>query len=881
MIFRRGFQKLKFCTERSRSIKYLALGILFALLTGLQISLVSATVTTTIPNERLANSATTLVQTAKEKYQLGQFNEAIALWRKALDLFTQKQDRLNQSAILTNIALGYEQLGQWSEANSAISQSLDLLISQKSAKPEKDNLLIQALNVQGSLQLSQGQPEQALTAWEKAADISQKMGDRFGVNRSLLNQTQALRAMGFYPRAKKILELLVQNLQTQPDSLLKLTSLLNLGDTLRVMGITEKSAEILQQSLAIAQKLNSPNEIALALLGLGNNFTSQGKPQKALDYYQQVITTSDSPTLKLQAQMNQLGLLGNTQELDKFFILLPQVQHQIENLPPSRTNIYSRVNFAQILQKVFSVKQPNTGELVKSVAQILATAVQQARNLGDRRAESYSLGSLGGLYEYTKQWSEAEKLTSQALVLSQVSNAPEISYLWQWQLGRIFQGLGNIEQAIAADNEAIKTSSYIRQDLVAGNNNLQFSFQESVEPIYRELVGLLLQPQTAQNGKDGRDGQDVSQTNLKKAQDLIESLKVAELDNYFREDCLTGKVTKVEQLDATAAVIYPIMLSDRLEIVLSLVNQPLQHFAVDIPKVKLEELLNKLRHSLVLVTSGKKQRIAISQQVYDLLIRPTETELASHGIKTLVFVLDGLMKNVPMAALYDGEKYLIEKYAIAQTPGLKLLSSQPLQKQPLRLLAGAITESRQDFSALPGVAEEINGINSEIPTKVLFNQTFTTKNIQKFIQANPFPIVHLATHGKFSSKVEDTFILTWDGRLNVKDLGELLQSRDQDTNAPIELLVLSACQTAKGDKRAPLGIAGVAVKSGARSTIANLWSVNDESAAKFMVEFYHQLAKSKVSKAEAVRLAQLKLLKEPRFDHPFYWSPFVLIGNWL
>jgi CHAT domain-containing protein len=129
--------------------------------------------------------------------------------------------------------------------------------------------------------------------------------------------------------------------------------------------------------------------------------------------------------------------------------------------------------------------------------------------------------------------------------------------------------------------------------------------------------------------------------------------------------------------------------------------------------------------------------------------------------------------------------------------------------------------------------------------------------------------------------VEDTFVLTWDNRLNVKELGDLLQTRSQDTNTPIELLVLSACQTAKGDKRAPLGLAGVAVRSGARSTIATLWSVNDESAAQFMIEFYHQLAKSKVTKAQAVRLAQLKLLKKPEFENPFYWAPFVLIGNWL
>jgi len=882
-VFHQIFHKLKF--------KYLGLGILFTFLTifqastsvpwGLNLHEVSAAVTMIAPGKELVDDLTSpikIVQAGKQKYQSGEFNEAIALWQKALDRFTQDKDMLNQSVVLTNIALGYEQLGKWSEAEQTISRSLNLLNSQKSPDAQSNNLLVAALNVRGNLQLAQGKPEQALTTWEKAADISLKMRDKFGVNRSLLNQTQALRAMGLYAKARGILELLTQNLQTQPDSLLKLSSLLNLADTLRIMGITEKSAGAFQQSLAIAKKLNSSDDIALALIGLGNIASAEEHKKEAIDYYQEVIATSNSPRLKLQAQLNQLNLLGEA-EKEEFYSLISQIQPQIANLSPSRNNIYSRVNFARNLQKKFPLVQPGTDELVKPAAQILATAVQQARNLGDQRAESYALGYLGGIYEYTHQWSESEKLTEQALLLSQTSNAPEISYLWQWQLGRIFQALGSSEKAIASYNEAVKALSYIRKDLATGNNNLQFSFQESVEPIYRELVGLLLKPQIAENGKDGGE-REVSQTNLKQAQDLIESLKVAELDNYFSEDCLASKVATVEQLDATSAVVYPIILSDRLEIILSLTNQPLRHFAVNIPQVELEKLLVKLRSSFA-ITKGLQERLAIAQQVYDLLIRPAEAELSKSKIQTLVFVLDGLMKNVPMAALHDGKQYLIEKYSLAQTPGLKLLSSQPLQKQPLRMLVAAISDSRQGFNPLPGVAVEVQGIDAQLPAKVLFNQQFTTADIQKLIRANPYPIVHLATHGQFSSKVEDTFVLTWDNRLNVKELGELLQTRSQDTNSPIELLVLSACQTAKGDKRAPLGLAGIAVRSGARSTIATLWSVNDASASKFMIEFYHQIAAVKVSKSAAVRLAQLKLLKEPGFEHPYYWAPFVLVGNWL
>ena len=176
----------------------------------------------------------------------------------------------------------------------------------------------------------------------------------------------------------------------------------------------------------------------------------------------------------------------------------------------------------------------------------------------------------------------------------------------------------------------------------------------------------------------------------------------------------------------------------------------------------------------------------------------------------------------------------------------------------------------------------MNQIASEVPSAILLNREFTLEQLRTEINSVPFPVIHLATHGQFSSKAQDTFLVTWDGNLKVQDLAELLQTRKQDITNPLELLVLSACQTAIGDKKAALGLAGFAVRSGARSTLATLWQVNDESTAKLMVEFYSSLTQqSGITKAKALQTAQLKLLKEPQYQHPFYWAPFVLVGNWL
>ena len=170
--------------------------------------------------------------------------------------------------------------------------------------------------------------------------------------------------------------------------------------------------------------------------------------------------------------------------------------------------------------------------------------------------------------------------------------------------------------------------------------------------------------------------------------------------------------------------------------------------------------------------------------------------------------------------------------------------------------------------------------SSQVSAKVLLDQDFTRFRLQKQIETTSFPVVHLATHGQFSSQADNTFLLTWDERINVKNLDQLLREREGQQLSPIELLILSACQTAAGDKRAVLGLAGVAVRSGARSTLATLWSVQDQSTAELMREFYVNLSQRGISKAEALRQAQLSLLRSSQYQHPFYWAPFVLVGNW-
>ncbi|MBE9127119.1 MULTISPECIES: CHAT domain-containing protein [unclassified Coleofasciculus] len=819
-----------------------------------------------------------LVEQGKTLYETGQFTQAVTVLQQAADAYQAQGDTLKQATVLSNLSLAYQQLGLWSQATDAISTSLALLQTEKAAESpaQRQRILAQSLDIQGRLQLTLGQTEQALVTWQQATALYRQLGNEVGEIKSQINQAQAMQVLGFYRRALALLNQVQQSLEAQPDSLTKAVGLRSLADVLLLVGDLPRSRETLEQSLQIARNLRSPQDTSAALLSLANTARQQQQTQEALDFYEQAAAASNSPTLTIQAQLNQLSFLVKTEKIQPALPLWRQIQTQLDDLPLSHPAIYSRINFAQTLIALKQYSENQSQELQAGfpdwtmIAQLLATASQQGKSLGDTRAQAYALGTLGGLYEQTNQFEEARELTQQASVRAQSIQALDILYLWQWQLGRLLNKQGDTQGAIAAYSGAVSTLQSLRSDLVAVNSDVQFSFQKGVEPIYRELVELLLP----------EDDSQIDPERLEQARQVIESLQLAELDNFFRTDCLSAKPVKIDTLDQQAAIIYPIVLQNRLEVILSLPQQPLRHYTTIIPQNQVESTLLELRKFLPQRTS--RQYIPLAQEVYDWLIRPTEAALVESEVKTLVFVLNGSLRNIPMAALFDGEQYLLEKYAIALTPGLELLESKPLTQRDLRVLTAGLSESRGVFGALPNVERELKEIQDLMPGELLLNDQFTKTILQNTLDQGSFPIVHLATHGQFSSKAEGTFILTWDDRIDVNELNNLLETTDLRGSNPIELLVLSACETAKGDDRAALGIAGVAVRAGARSTLATLWLVDDEATSKLMVQFYDELTKETVTKAEALRHAQLAILQDPKYGrHPYYWAPFVFVGNWL
>jgi CHAT domain-containing protein len=227
---------------------------------------------------------------------------------------------------------------------------------------------------------------------------------------------------------------------------------------------------------------------------------------------------------------------------------------------------------------------------------------------------------------------------------------------------------------------------------------------------------------------------------------------------------------------------------------------------------------------------------------------------------------------------------LIEKYAVAVTPALTStdLQTDPHSLKNADLLIGGLTEESQveGFPPLQKIANELEIIQKMYGGDRLEGKNFTASNLKEKLVEHPYKIVHMATHGKFEGNVKESFIVTYDIKLTMNKLEELI-GFSRFGKERVELLTLSACDTAIGDDRAALGLAGVALKAGAHSALATLWSIGDEPTALLMPEFYRQIKNRSLNKAEALRQAQLIMLSHNRYQHPGFWSQFLIIGSWL
>ncbi|MEM7590251.1 MAG: CHAT domain-containing protein [Cyanobacteria bacterium P01_A01_bin.83] len=850
-----------------------------------------------------------LVAQAHRQYHLGKSSAAIHLLEQAQAIYQQQQQLLPQAQVLALISLAQQQLGNWQLAHQNLEMSFALIQNIPSSNAKTQGLG-QIQNAKGHYHYAKGQYKQAYSDWQQAEKLYRQLNDPLGIAGTILDQAEALTKMGFHRRSCNLILVAFEQPEyrclaltnSQIKTIVNQTQdkhkpwqvagLNSMGNSLLSMGRLVRAQTLIQASYRLESSMPrfDPINQGKILLSLGNinraiafqekarsdwdSFVSHS--QQAISYYRQ-LNHNQAPLIpkirsyQIMGQLNQLSLLIAVEKWSPARTLANKIQLELLQ----QANPYAPIKFASSLERL---KQHRVTIKYSwyDLADMYRQAIEQAQLSGNRRLESYGWGYLGKLswQQHLKLKDTPQQQLQQALLLAQTENAPEIAYRWQWRLGQIYRQQQQKPRAIALYQAALTNLGNLRGDLTLLSREVQFNFQEKIEPVYREFADLLLDDSA-------------SDSELELARNVIEALQVAELDNYFQDACITFEPKSIEQIDSDAAVIYTIVLPDRLEVVLAASGQEpkphkvLRHHTYRIAQTKLESKVKLLR-SYIAEPDRLSETQELSAQVYDWLLRPLVSDLKQQQPKTLVFVLDGILQTIPMAALYDGQHYLLEKYALAITPGLRLVNPQK-NSRPNSFVAGGISKylrvEEQEFAALTKVPQELTTFNNW-DSQVLLNEQFTPSNLLEKLNSTSATMVHLATHGQFRPNPQQTFLLMWQKLLTIQEFSILLQSHIKAVRNPIDLLVLSACDTAIGDRRAALGLAGIAVRSGSLSTLATLWQVNDDSTAELMQHFYQNLKGR--SKAEALRQAQLQLWSTPDKDWqvPAFWSAYIIIGNW-
>ncbi len=548
---------------------------------------------------------------------------------------------------------------------------------------------------------------------------------------------------------------------------------------------------------------------------------------------------------------------------------------------------------------------------------------ETAAKSGDVRLESQALEYLGHADELTGHFQSGLDLTRSALSLAIRLDSPERLYRLQWQKARLLKAEGRNNDAIDMYEASIKTLQPIRFTLAASLSaeDSHWSFQDEFGGLFTDLEDLLLQR------AGGRFVDD-----LLTARRTAEELKSAQLEAYFRDDCISIVKARERNIDQVVAmpaaggtaVVYFLPLKDRLEILVRFPDR-LQRYTSQVSLQELRAQTQALRRALEFpqpeeiplisekapfIPSSEPSTNAATQQrgeggsaprgirvisatehsadyrasarrLYDWLIRPLESDLQRRSTQTLVFVLSGPLQSIPMSVLNDGHDVLVSHYALALSPGLTLMEPSQLTGRQTKVLVAGISNppAGSGIPDLPYVAREVQEVGSLMSGTVLLNKSFVTSTFARDLERTDYTIVHVASHGHFGANSSDAYIMAYGEKITLDRLQSIImpnQFRDQ----PIELLVLSACETASGDENSALGLAGIALKSGARSALATLWPVDDKAAYELVIGFYRYVhGHPNASRAEALRQAQLQMMQ--RYPDPAYWSGFLLIGNWF
>ncbi|GAB4201570.1 MAG: hypothetical protein Fur006_54160 [Coleofasciculaceae cyanobacterium] len=798
-------------------------------------------------------------------YYLGQYPKAMDFYQQALAIFKEIGNRIDEGRIFNNFGLIYRNLGEYSKALEFFQQALAIhkQIGDKAAEGT-------SIRNFGLVYRNLGQYPKALDFFEQALAIHKQIGNKGMQGTTLSNMGAVYWDLGQYPKALEFFQRALAIRTEIGDKAGEGETLNNIGAVYEKLGQYPKALDFYQHALAISREIGDKPGEGGTFNNIGAVYEKLGQYSKALEFFQQALAIAKEMNDKVGEGtiLNNIGFLLDAQNHPELAIVFfkqsinvtEMIRKDLRVLPKEQQQSYTETvadtyrTLADLLLKQDRVLE------AQRVLDLLK--VQELDDyLRNVRGNNNTAQGLPNLLPEQQTWTSYQTILNKAVAIGK-----ELTQLRQLkkQNGTLTPAQ---EQRIA---QLVKAQETIREEF----NNFTKS---------PEVLALVTQrsPETL-------------------SQDLL--LRMGDF-NALQDN--------LRNLQQKAVLLYPLILDDRIELILTTPDSPPIRRTVQVPKKQLNETIAAFRSALLDRTSNAKTP---AQQLYNWLIKPLEADLKAANAQTLIYAPDAQLRYIPLAALYDGQQWLVQRYRINNITAASLTDLNTKPQPQMQVLAGAFATGRYsftvggqsfDFAGLPFAGTEVENLAKTVPTTTKFiDRAFTPQvTIPKM---DDYTVVHLATHAAFVvGTPDDSFILFGNGeRITLRDIQKWSLKN-------VDLVVLSACETGLGGKLGNgeeiLGLGYQMQRAGARAAIASLWTVDDGGTQALMNAFYANLKQGNITKAEALRQAQITLITgdskairknrslvvvEPnstnppprvanRLNHPYYWAPFILIGNGL
>jgi len=832
--------------------------------------------------------------------KLGNYTKAIAYAQQHLAIARKMHDRQNEGAALGNLGITYRNLGNYVKAIEYEQQWLG--ITQEIHDRRNEGA---ALGNLGIAYLNLGNYAKAIEYEQQWLAIAREVKDHQSEGKALGNLGIAYLNLGNYAKAIEYEQQLLAIAREIGDKESEGKALGNLGIAYLNLGNYAKAIEYEQQHLAIAREIHDRQSEGKALGNLGIAYDALGNHAKAIEHHQQALTISreihDRPsegvTLgNLGDTYNSLGNYAKAIEYEQQLLAIAREigDRESEGIVLSNIGVTLAKQQQPELAIVFYKQSVNVRESIRVDIRKLAREQQEAYTqtvAGTYRALADLLLSQGRIAE-----------AQQVLELLKIQELRD--YTHNTRAGGTTAGiaLATIEANVAKEHGT----------LIAFGQKVDTCKQTNCNQLDRLLA------------ERSRQNQAFAAV-VKELTAQVSQRSTLDKDFLDPKDDFRREAERIVAAQPGTLLIYPLVLPDKLWLLVGSAGPVFTRYEIKVTEKELAETVLEFRHQMKAcetrpcTAADTKAMQQVSQKLYHWLFPPEFQQnlqgSQQHPIRHLVFAPDRVTRYIPMAALFDGSHYLIEQYTVGTIVSAKLTDTNKpprLDPQAASILAMGLSDSMSGYNSLPNVPLELAAIvhakdtqtQGIYPGQEFLNQTFTYKALQANLSRHQ--ILHIATHGQFvPGQFESSYLLLGDGnKLPIPDIKNL------DDLIGVNLVVLSACETALGGRREQDGIeiAGISnafLERGTKAVLASLWQVSDSSTSLLMQRFYQKLASGQFTKAEALQQAQLSLLKgespgkdanTPRasarplvpgqsapgdFSHPYYWAPFILIGNGL